>query len=514
MPTPLLIKSHRGDLRLNFVILAGLSIIFFMGSQGCTSENGNEYIDSEDVPGAEPNQSLVHDSDNSILKESCPQYPQDFSFVEVPDPLAEQNPTYPLIEQPFPAVGECIADPSFGTHMKRVTAIDGINGRHEYSRIDAFNVDQTMILLMTDEGTQKVYRTDSLPYNLPSNLVLEIEASEPRWDPLDPLAIWAFDGFKIIKINVAEKTTVVIKDFSGDPVMGPEISSKTAYRITSMDEGESSLDKRFWALALQGNESKDYRYLRLFTWDALEDKILGIYPQDRELKKNEADIDWIGMSPLGNWALIGALDSNNGEIIGLTLVDKALTHFRRLDYTTAHADVGLDCLGKEVVVMQNTRTDYIDMIPLDLDVNTIPEQDDNPIATGHIPIVRLNYDSESSIGLNSGVHISCNVPCFCAVSTNIAPDLPAQNWLDRSLVLVKLAIEHPGIYYLAKVHNTTSEEPRVYWDETQASISRDGSRIIWVENWGKNIGETRIFLMELEMPENWRDLTGKSELEE
>lgn len=507
LPTPI---SSRRDTPLSITYLfACLSLCFAMGMQGCSFESDGELINSEFSGDTEPSLSLPDNAENKIHMESCPEYQQDFSFVEVTDPLAEQNTPYPLTEQPFPAVGECSVDPAFGTHIQRVTAIDGINGRHEYSRFDAFNIDQSMILLVTDEGTQKVYRTKNLPYNQPSNLVMEIEASEPRWDPINPLVIWAFNDFQILKINVDKNTFNVIKDFTQDPVLGNLITSSAAYRITSMDEGESSLDKRFWALALQGDESKDYHYLRLFTWDAMEDKILGIYPADRDLKKNETDIDWISMSPLGNWALIGALDSNQGEIIGLTLADKALTQFHRLDYTTAHADIGLDCRGQEVAVMQNTQKDTIDMIPLDLISNTSFDYDGAEQVIEHIPLIRLNYNSESSNGLNSGIHISCNVPCYCVVSPNIAPDLPAQNWLDRSLVLVKLDPERPRVYYLAKIHNTTSEEPRVYWDETQASISRDGARIIWAENWGQNIGKAKIFLMEMEMPENWRDFTGE-----
>lgn len=507
LPTP--ISSHRDTpFSLTYFFMC-LSLIIAMGMQGCSFKSDSELTNSEFSGDTGPSLSLPDNAENKIHLESCPEYQQDFSFIEVPNPLEENNPTYPLIEMPFPAVGECFVDPAFGTHIERVTAIDGYNGRHEYSRFDAFNIDQSMILLVTDEGTQKVFRTESLPYNEPSNLVMEIGASEPRWDPINPLVIWAFNDFQILKINVDKKTIDVIKDFFQDPVLGNLITASAAYRITSMDEGESSLDKRFWALALQGDESKDYRYLRLFTWDAMEDKIPGIYPADRDLKKNEADIDWIGMSPLGDWALIGALDSNQGGIIGLTLADKALTQFRRLDYTTAHADIGLDCRGEEVVVMQNTQTDTIDMIPLDLEENTSFDHDGAEQVIEHIPLIRLNYNSESPSGLNSGVHISCNVPCYCVVSTNIAPDLPAQNWLDRSLVLVKLDSERPRAYYLAKIHNTTSEEPRVYWDETQASISRDGARIIWADNWGQNIGKAEIFLLEMEMPENWRDFPGE-----
>lgn len=46
-----------------------------------------------------------------------------------------------------------------------------------------------------------------------------------------------------------------------------------------------------------------------------------------------------------------------GNLVGLTVADRGLSGFHRIDYTTAHADVGLDMGGNEVVVMQDCWTD-------------------------------------------------------------------------------------------------------------------------------------------------------------
>jgi hypothetical protein len=343
---------------MNTPVNKRLFCFFLLGILGCTRS-------SDDAPGfSSPNATQAIEKPGIINKVNCPEYPSDFSLVEIDYPLIEQNQTYRLQYQSIPEIGNCMVEPQFGTHIQRVTAIDGYNGRHEYSRVDAFNADHSMILLVTEDGTQKVYQTTNLPYNQNSNLVMEINAMEPRWDPVDPQIIWAMDGFQILIINTEDQISNVIKDFTQDPIMGEIISSSPAYRITSMDEGESSLDKRFWAFAIQGDDRQDYHYLRLFTWDRENDVILGIYPPDRSLKVEESDIDWIGMSPLGDWVLIGGMDSNKGELIGLTLTDKKLTQFHHLDHTTAHSDTGLDCNGREVIVMQSTRTDTIDMIPL------------------------------------------------------------------------------------------------------------------------------------------------------
>jgi len=124
--------------------------------------------------------------------------------------------------------------------------------------------------------------------------------------------------------------------------------------------------------------------------------------------------------------------------------------------------------------------------------------------TNRTPLVRLFYNAESPLGLNSGVHISCNVPGYCVISTNIAPDLPEQNWLDRSIILVELNRQKPRAFYLAKVYGTTG----AYWEETQASITNDGARVVWTTNWNQNVGQERVWLVELDMPAGWSNALG------
>jgi len=57
----------------------------------------------------------------------------------------------------------------------------------------------------------------------------------------------------------------------------------------------------------------------------------------------------------------------------MTIADRSLKRFHRIDYSTAHSDTALDTDGHEVLVMQNVRTDYIDMIPLSWETKPILE---------------------------------------------------------------------------------------------------------------------------------------------
>ncbi|MBN2413469.1 T9SS type A sorting domain-containing protein [candidate division KSB1 bacterium] len=432
-----------------------------------------------------------------IATYSPAQYPDDFSFVKVPDPLSDENPVYSLINRAIPDIGESFFDQSFGTKITRVTEANSIHGRHEYSRFDPFNIDKSLILLDPDTRWN-IYRTNSFPYNQSGNLIRTINLEEPRWDPIDTNVLWGLDEFSIKQLNVSTGQTTVVKDFSQDPLIGPLINQGNTYRITTMEEGESSIDKRYWALILQGNEQVDYNPLYLLTWDRTTDTIVGLY----QIPVQESLIDWVGMSPLGKWVLIGGDYDNGGKLAGLDMANKELTMFHRLDYSTAHSDVGLDTDGNEVIVMQNIRTDYIDLLPIDTQTQPILETGGSYENTNRIPLVRLFYSDESSHGLHSGFHISCNVPGYCLLSTFIEPGLPEQNWLDRTIIIIKLDRQNPQAYYLAKVYNTSGS----YWEETHATISTDGSKIVWASNWGQNVGTEQVFVLQLDMPSNWREL--------
>jgi len=420
-----------------------------------------------------------------LLAWPCPaKAPDSFAFIEVPDPLSGINPTYPLIPMIAPAVGDTFSDLQFGTSQVRATTTDGIRGRHEYARFDPFNCTRTMILL-DPEALWNVYRTASFPYNQPSNLVMAIPIEEPRWDPWEPDVLWGVYEFRILTLNVLTGATTTIKDFLLDPTIGPLIAGNPVYRITMKDEGKSSRDKRYWVFFLQGNDQADYEPLFMFTWDRASDAVLGVY----QIPPNERALDWVGMSVLGNWVIIGG-DYDMGQINGLTIATPDFSFFRGFG-SIGHCDVGLDTDGREVVVGQNAATDYVDMIICDA-------------TTPPLPVMRLFYSSDSPSGLQSGLHVSCNAEGYAMVSTHIEPGLPEQNWLDRSNVLVRLDPQGPKVFYMAKVYNTT----QTYWEETHGTISSDGSLIVWADNWGQNVGQDEVALTQLMMPPNWRELTG------
>ncbi|NUM52892.1 MAG: hypothetical protein HUU46_04530 [Candidatus Hydrogenedentes bacterium] len=423
------------------------------------------------------------------------------ALVPVPDAHAEDNPLIPLPNAAAPEPGASVRDERLGTSQTRVTSQTGL--RHEYSRHDPFNADCSLILLMdTANGAWNVFKTNQRPYDVDGQLVRTIELEEPRWDAATRTTLWGTREFSILRIDVESGESTVVKDFRTDPVVGPILKAEPdLYRITMKDEGEASLDRRYWAFIVQGM-NEDYRARYLLVWDRTDDQVIGL----RKLAAAESRIDWVGMSPKGNWVLVGSDHDNAAPLAGLVMADRTLKRFHPLHYSTGHADVGLDAQGSEVIVMQNAQTDYIDLIPLDLAVKPIAPGGRYE-GSGHVPLVRLFYASDSPVGFSSGVHISCNYPGWCLVSTHIEPGVAAKNWLDRSIILVRLDPARPRAYFAAKVYGTCSS----YWEETHAAISADGSRIVWATNWGRNPGNDKVWLMELVLPHDWQRVVPPSQ---
>jgi len=401
---------------------------------------------------------------------------------KVPDPLSGDNPRHPLLPEDVPPVGVPYSDQYFGTTLTRVTQTEGYQSRHEYSRIDPFNVDRSLIVLLP-EWNWRVFRATSMPYNQADNLVLTLDdVEDPRWDPVNPNLLWGLKGFTIVNVDVTNGEETVVKDFTQDPTIGPMIQNRPSlYRITMQNEGECSYDMRYWAFMLQDGAAGQYRPRYVFCWDRQANQVLGV----TSLTGTETAINWIGMSPLGNYVVYGG-EGAGGRFEGLTISDRSMTQFRQMDANWGHSDVGLDVNGNEVIIGQTVADgqDRIDMIQMNLQT---------PART---PLIRLYYDNESPIGFNSGVHISGNCNGWAVVSTEIGPGIPDQNWLDRTITLARLDPVQPDVWYLAKVTNTTQE----YWEETQASVTRDGSKVVWASNGGQNIGQEQMFLMELEVP--------------
>ena len=182
------------------------------------------------------------------------------------------------------------------------------------------------------------------------------------------------------------------------------------------------------------------------------------------------------------------------------MANRELTEFHRIDWATAHADVALDSQGNEVIVMQNVRTDYIDLIPLD--PATQPILDSGGSYAG--------YESDAA-----------GAPLLLFLL--VRPGQRRPHLLQHARLLRRVDLhrarraraelarpqDHPGRSWTARGRAPTTwprstARAAEYWEETHATITRDGSRVVWATNWNQNVGAERVWLMELDLPAGWR----------
>jgi hypothetical protein len=362
----------------------------------------------------------------------------------------------PAISKPAkgePAKGESYLDPSFGTTITRVSEkesdgfgeIDRLVLMPEYSRSDPLNCDGSKILLTIREFSLYIYnsQTFALEKRLSNYHGGTIPAhteggNEPRWDDEDPNVFYYVSGMGFYKYDLRNDTSTLIRNFSTDFPDG--------YWVGNDAEGEPSMDRRYWGFFVRGLPPEYPNYVKFvaFTYDMVEDIIIGTLPQDNQYDVNPGG-NTITISPFGKRVII--------EHFGSTP-----TRSYNLDFTNpvdlgldGHSDLAIDAENNEVHVIKDDQYDWIAM----LDVNT--GQRTNLLK---LPMTD-SWDIEPGI-LISGSNY--NKPGWVVIST-YAGDSGA--WAYNQIFLLELK-EDPMIWRLAHTQNIRND----YWTSPKAAHQR------------------------------------------
>jgi hypothetical protein len=412
------------------------------------------------------------------------------SLGESPAPLCPETESFstnnfdvlqtPLLAEP--AVREPFQDPIFGTCIIRVTdreqdlSLDDLSPglKNEYSRVQSFNADGSLLLLYGTEGTWYLYDADTL------HPIHQISIGvEPRWDAKDPDILYFIDETRLMSYNVSNAESKLLHDFSQDFPQYNLAAVWTKY------EGSPSLDSRYWGLMA---EDEDWMTAGYLIYDLKEDLVIAL----RELP-DPLDVDSVTISPLGNY-YVAFLDNacernqrgSHSMPCGLMVYDSKLEEARGLLRIVGHSDLALDPYGNEVLVYQDIDTDTISVLDLASGVVT--------------PLLSIDF-THSPIGLHfSGK--AYNLPGWILVSTYSGAQ-PAATWMDDQIFA--LEIKPSGrVVRLAHTHSVVDEDQdHDYWAEPHATTSPDFTRILFTSNWGRSgTGEVETYLIEL--PGDWQ----------
>ena len=384
----------------------------------------------------------------------------------------------PTMEEPTPRIA--FSDPVFGTCLVRATdrssdihAGDPSSGmKNEYSRVQAFNADESRFIVFTTEGNWYLY--DAFTLEPISQLPIW---HEPRWDADDPDLLYYTEETRLMSYRLSSGEQQVVHEFADDFPGRNLAVAWTKY------EGSPSSDSRYWGFMA---EDQDWMTMALIIYDIENDQIIAL----RETPP--AEIDSVTLSPMGNYFLAfydgpceyGHL-GNDVYPCGLMVYDRNLENGRGLLRIVGHSDPALDSQGKEVLVYQDIDTDNIAMLDL---------------ASGEItPLLPIDF-SNSALGLHFSGQ-AFRFPGWILVSTSNG-SRPSATWMDDQIFAVEL-LQNGRVVRLAHTHSVFDENiEHDYWAEPHASVNRDFTQIVFTSNWGR-AGSDEVDMYLINLPGDW-----------
>jgi hypothetical protein len=406
--------------------------------------------------------------------------------------LDVRTPTTP----PEPAPRVPWRDPAFGRCVARVTdrAADVEPGdpsrglKNEYSRVQAWNADETLFLLRGLAGTTYVWDAATLRKvrKLPDAV-----ATEPRWDATNPSVLWANDGTRLLRVDASTGDVTTWRDFSG------VVPGRTLTFVWTRWEGSPSADGKTLGLMA---EDEAYEVVAFLVYDLAADRVVAT----RDVSGVPAGraTDNVTMSPSGRYFLAqcepcpAGTTGSDASPCGLMAWDRDLRNGRGLLRIVGHGDVAYDASGREVFVFQDVDTDEIAYVDLETGARTA--------------LYTIDF-SRTPIGL----HFSGRAfrrPGWAVVSTHDATRT-SEAWMDDSVFLVEL---RPGGGVVRVAHTGSLVDPSMeqdYWAEPHATANRDLTGILFTSNWGRS-GTEEVETFFVALPTGWSDGGGCAPLHE
>ncbi|MEK7483672.1 MAG: hypothetical protein AABZ60_04975 [Planctomycetota bacterium] len=383
----------------------------------------------------------------------------------------DKEKSLPQIECPKPKQGVSFQDPVFKTALLRLTDAQTMKYPGlvpDYSKRQAWNCDETLLMLRTGEGS--VIVLDGKTYQL-KKVLPEVGGEDVFWHPTNPSLLYYNPDRTLYLYNIEEERAEPVYTF-------------LEYTFANTrGEGNLSRDGKYYAVVGQFyDETRQEVFFRDFLLlDILSRKIL----QKLSLPKNLESFDWISVSSKGNYIVVDYADTELGPFHGIEVYD---TQFRRIwqkPLGAGHSDLGMDENGDEILVMDiynaDTNSTFLKKFRL---------------ADGEeTTLLEFSYLFDAHISCQNEVHLGwCFVSTFDYVGR--LTDSP-ETWLpfedeifalklDGTQKVTRLAHHHSRRYS----PQTPDSDQSVYFAEPHATINRQGNRLLFGSNWRQNIKES------------------------
>ncbi|MCK6547377.1 hypothetical protein L6R52_16125 [Myxococcota bacterium] len=361
-----------------------------------------------------------------------------------------------LVEQAplaAPEKGQSVVDPTFGVVIRRLTD----RGEHgglataEYSQLQAFNADETRVLLLNEDATRQVL---DLATGEPTHWGLELEL--PRWSPVDANVLYGFNRKSGGPIDLLEVTLLPEGTWSTRVV-----ANVTDLGFSSIDDGcyeELSADGRYLTLLDQQNS-------KVSVFDVLSATIKGTVHL-------ASDVDWVAVSDTGRYLAVQYVERGfEAENQGLAIYDVETMELagHAADHHE-HGDLGLDAEGNEVYVSMGYTDSCASGSVACYSVSKLPDALERGARVDHFEMPAA-VGSYTSCRNNQGAGYCLNGDDYAesAGATPFAKEL----WLTRlSDGAVKRFAHHRS-------------QSCSYFGLSRPSISRSGRYVIFTSDWAR-----------------------------
>ncbi|MBS3116074.1 hypothetical protein J4421_00605 [Candidatus Woesearchaeota archaeon] len=474
-----------------------------VGLECCLDKNGDKICDddkqipgdvddvpktnhSTDKPPETPSENKTNPERDNPPVDKKPRPPRE-DPVKVPNPPSQgsaagiSNPNL-IIKLPalsLPLAGKTFTDPAFGTKLRRLTdAVNGNRDRHVYSQLQAFNKDNSRIL-MDNSQNYLVREVDSLKISYAFDTLIYA----PRWNPLNKEEIIYFTDLATEPTEVElEKINVFtgIKTKYNFPI--------NTYRWVSPGRAisyeEISRDGRWLTLFVQ-KRSNDHMVFVLF--DLINNKV------ERELdlagRCSDINPNWVAPSPLKGDIVIQWNPDGEGACNGVEVYDRTTGQYKgHVGSHRGHSDMGIDENNNEIYVTYGFQNSLF------ITVTKFPGSAN----------FKNSYDKIIlDVGWGHFSHLSCQGPkgvCVVTADTNTDAPVAGGEPLHNEIYLVYTSGRaeegnNAGAKIRRLAHHRSSNCD--YYHEPQASISADGSYIIFASDGGNCNSGADSYLIDL-----------------
>lgn len=393
-------------------------------------------------------------------------------------PLKKGQETAQVPNRSIPATGVAVQEPTYGTCEVRVTHNGQLGAgekrhRSDYSRRQAFNADNSKILMYASDGYWHLYDAHTAKYekvlNGPGG------DAEPQWHPTNPNILYYVPnnglGMTITELNVATNQRRVVGD------LGARLKSfwPNAATAWTKSEGAPSADGRYWCLMV---DDYGWQGVGVVTWDMKEDRIIG------HMNLNSRP-DHVSMSPSGKYCVVSWAYNGMGT--------RAYTR----DFTSPHNPA----VSSQPYVQLHSQSEHSDLA-LNRNREDVYVAIDYQSGGGDVFMVNLDTGKRTNLfptylsGTATALHISGKAydkPGWALVSTyaeynasNSGASIrnqSLQQWFHRKVFAVSLEA-NPQIRPLAHADSTAYGHwgENAYWAEPQATVNRDFTRVLFNTN--------------------------------